>query len=342
MCIFFVTWSVLSCWWAEDSLLTIRKVIVFLLLCVGALSMARKLPITRIFSLAYFCCALAVVIGAAAEIFLGTFHPLQPDYRFAGVIHPNAQAMNCAVLLIVGISFGTSRKRQRYLHLALAFIGAIFLILTKSRTSFISAFLALGVYWFLVTTRRHKVLISTITALLLPVIILPLYFGLDDKLLLYFHNMFSLGRDTTTELTFTGRTPLWGYLLKYVLERPLLGYGYDSFWDPRHLRSVTDMQDWTIGTSHSGYIDIALGLGVIGLLAYLSIFAVAIKRALYCAKHVDRITYSLIASILIWVSINSLLVSILFKPYFQTFLCMIILIRLSFIEEHADQNYAET
>ena len=33
--------------------------------------------------------------------------------------------------------------------------------------------------------------------------------------------------------------PLWTELLGYVKQRPILGYGYDSFWNARHIEDVT-------------------------------------------------------------------------------------------------------
>src|SRR3546814_8434536 len=44
----------------------------------------------------------------------------------------------------------------------------------------------------------------------------------------------------------TGRVPLWGVLIEhYVSERPLLGYGFQGFWTPRHIVEVSE-----IGRAH--------------------------------------------------------------------------------------------
>jgi exopolysaccharide production protein ExoQ len=65
----------------------------------------------------------------------------------------------------------------------------------------------------------------------------------------------AVGRDATL----TGRTDIWASLLPDVGNHPLLGYGFASFWTP--IRSATH----NIGEAHNGYLEVTLGLGLIGL-----------------------------------------------------------------------------
>jgi O-antigen ligase len=68
-----------------------------------------------------------------------------------------------------------------------------------------------------------------------------------------------LGRDETL----TGRTEVWSAVMHAMNERPLLGYGFGSFWtDARR-----DLYE--IPTAHSGYLDILLELGEVGLGFYI-------------------------------------------------------------------------
>ena len=66
----------------------------------------------------------------------------------------------------------------------------------------------------------------------------------------------SAGRDATL----TGRTAVWTSLLPVVLENPVVGNGFGGFWTAK-TRSLFD-----ISGAHSGYLDVLLGLGFIGLL----------------------------------------------------------------------------
>lgn len=71
------------------------------------------------------------------------------------------------------------------------------------------------------------------------------------------------GRDAT----FTGRTNIWPPLLARVEDRPWLGYGYGSFWDPENpLRQpLFDEVKFEVFSAHNTAIEILIGMGVIGL-----------------------------------------------------------------------------
>jgi len=77
----------------------------------------------------------------------------------------------------------------------------------------------------------------------------------------------SLGRDATL----TGRTEIWADLLPVALQRPWAGHGFGGFWTTK-ARVIFDISE-----AHSGYLDILLGLGFIGLVLF-SMFLVSTCR----------------------------------------------------------------
>lgn len=66
----------------------------------------------------------------------------------------------------------------------------------------------------------------------------------------------SLGRDATL----TGRTGIWAGLLPSVEGQPILGCGFGGFWTPLTLEIHEEKE------AHNGYLDVLLGLGIVGLL----------------------------------------------------------------------------
>jgi exopolysaccharide production protein ExoQ len=69
----------------------------------------------------------------------------------------------------------------------------------------------------------------------------------------------------------SGRTVLWKMSVANIQERPLLGHGYAAFWTrgSRPARLIREESGWLDAPhSHNGYIEIALGLGLLGLAAY--------------------------------------------------------------------------
>jgi exopolysaccharide production protein ExoQ len=86
-----------------------------------------------------------------------------------------------------------------------------------------------------------------------------------------------LGKDATL----TGRTVLWSAVVERIEERPLLGYGYSAFWEATGVQSeqVRTAVGWDTPHSHNGLLDVWLDLGLIGVLALLAAYVVALKRA---------------------------------------------------------------
>jgi O-antigen ligase len=71
----------------------------------------------------------------------------------------------------------------------------------------------------------------------------------------------ALGRDATL----TGRTDVWAQLLPVVLQHPFGGSGFGSFWTPGA------REFYQISEGHSGYLDVLLDMGFVGLLL-ISVF----------------------------------------------------------------------
>jgi O-antigen ligase len=89
--------------------------------------------------------------------------------------------------------------------------------------------------------------------------------------------------------TLSGRTALWTVLLEAVGRRPWLGYGYNAFWVGWGGESaeVWSAVGWDPAHAHNGLLDLALQLGVIGVLTFIAGFALAVVRALRALRRSD-------------------------------------------------------
>lgn len=85
-----------------------------------------------------------------------------------------------------------------------------------------------------------------------------------------------LGRD----LTLTGRLPLWEQIAARIGERPWLGWGFHAWFAvPAFADYVRETLGWAAPNAHSGYLEVALGLGLVGLVLALLVLAQALLRA---------------------------------------------------------------
>ncbi len=89
-----------------------------------------------------------------------------------------------------------------------------------------------------------------------------------------------LGKDPTL----TGRTIIWDVALAKLQESPLLGFGRGAFWAPGSRYAIASGKAVAVGFipphAHNGFIDLALDIGLIGLLLFLINFAITYFRAL--------------------------------------------------------------
>ena len=262
----FVGFTFLSVSWSSDPGLTFRRACEYFIVYVGAAAAGRILGLRGIVWLGFLGSTGYLLIGLISEMVLGTFHPFSLDYRFCGTLHPNHQAWNCGLLLISGSALlPRIRRFWRPAYFMAMTLGVVCLFLTKSRTSLLCGVLALVYYW--AGELRPKQLLATGTLLvgsLLAATFLP------SKTVSQLDGMLLAGRDTDSYENFSGRLPLWNLAMEYVGERPLAGYGFNSFWTPDHIEDVSAEVGSAVPHSHNDYIELMLGLGAIGLSLYLS------------------------------------------------------------------------
>lgn len=321
----FLLWAIASLAWSEEPAFTARRLGVLAGVCLAAFVASRRFSPHDTTRWVLVSTSIYLNIGILSEIVLGTFHPFSGGYRFAGTLHPNVQGMNCAFLFMAAIFLMAEKKRSRRLLYVLAAEALLFLILTKSRTSFVLALSAPLLCRFLaarVSRKRAAVLAAVSVACFLTL--------LGDLVLPTLQEGILLGRGSNEVDTLTGRVPLWEQSLGYVAERPVQGYGYDSFWTEEHVTDFWKEQSWAVPDAHSAYIESALGLGLVGGFIFLLIVAVAIGRGVAAYRATQDAGYGFFGSVLIFAALNGLVESAFVQPSHVTFVCMLVLADLGF------------
>ncbi|MBN1363505.1 MAG: O-antigen ligase family protein [Syntrophaceae bacterium] len=142
-------------------------------------------------------------------------------------------------------------------------------ILTYSATS--TAALAIGLtafIGFLWMKKRNRVIgVNTLTIIFVLIIIYGTITPFIGRLPL-FDVSSTLGR----EETLTGRADLWEIVLPYAMQKPILGYGFGSFWTDALREEITS-------NAHNGYLDVILNLGFVGHTLFSMFFLSCCWRA---------------------------------------------------------------
>lgn len=265
----FVGLGFCSLLWSNDPELTFRRSSEYLILCIGAAAAGRILGLRGVVWLGFLGSTGYLLIGLISEAVLGTLHPLSFDYRFCGTLHPNHQAWNCVLLLISGSALLRQIRRfWRPAYFMAMTLGVVFLFLTKSRTSLACGALALTFYWGGRLSGRQTLRLLYVSGILLVAVLFAATF-VDSGVASQLDRTLLAGRDEETYQNLSGRIPLWSLCMEYVRVRPVAGYGFESFWTADHIRDISDQEGWTVPISHNGFIELMLGLGVIGLTLYL-------------------------------------------------------------------------
>lgn len=327
--LFYLAWNALSLVWADDPGVTFRRFVMFATLCLGAYGVQSQLSLRQFTFFALLCPALFLGIGITSELYHGTLINRIDGYRFAGTLHPNMQAINCAIMLLAALSLYLSEKKGRLVFLAAIVVAAFFLYLTKSRTALAATGLVIAVYWTLQQSRGVRFMALA-----------ALVAGASGAMFLasvaqeQMGQLVKLGRTDLGESTgsFTGRVPVWEQAFEYAAERPFLGFGYGGFWNEERTTDFIDRQQWPVPHAHNAYIDVLLEAGPLAALAYMLILLAGVRRGFTLRAQTGNPAYGFLVLVLLLCAVNGLLESAAIQRTLVTFFCMIVLVALAFRE----------
>lgn len=279
LCLVLATvWTFASVAWADDMNFTLKRLSLVTLCAGGIVGLASTLSLRQLSLLLACVTGSYLLLGIVAEVMQGNFRPWAAGYRFAGTLHPNAQATNCGTLAIASFALWreprTAEGRRFRIRLprliGCVFICAMaFLVLTKSRTATAAVILVLGVIWATGQRLASNLLVAG-TAILLVLLLLWVVAvaGAGGTVT----DAASMGR-ADSQGALNGRLPIWEICVRRVGAQLPIGFGYDGFWTAERIESVSWELGWSISSAHSEYIEIALGLGIVGLGLYLLVQA---------------------------------------------------------------------
>ncbi len=193
---------------------------------------------------------------------------LMPD-RFQGILeHPNTLGAFCMLSYPVLMwKYPNLSPIGKVLLLFLFCIVLFMHILSGSRASLVTSILGFFI-WYLIINRANLYSLAKILSLVLII--------LSGVVLLLQYRPASLKREVADITNLTGRTEFWQGCVQLVKERPITGYGYGvggKIWsDPRFYKAGQFLWSGSARASlHNGYLSIAIGLGLAGLLIWSSL-----------------------------------------------------------------------
>ena len=257
--------TVVTSW--EPSLSARR--LAFTLLIIGIAGMAMLLPknvrhfsdvITAVVLIVLVLCYLGVVFAPSLSIHQSSDF-LEPELAgdWRGVFgHKNEASAVMVLFTFIGLFVG--RIRGAVVGAVIIVPALTFLVFTQSKTSLAMLPFVLIISTIMARVRRPAIGI----AIALSGVAI---FNILSVGSIYSEAMRKLLDLVLTDSTFTGRTEVWQFVLDHVMERPITGFGFASFWGtPEVVYGMGGYTIWanTAGHAHNGYLDLALTIGIPG------------------------------------------------------------------------------
>jgi len=193
------------------------------------------------------------------------------------------------LLLLVPLPFYFLKESSRAGKVFLLLLSLFFtasLVLTGSRGAWLG--LAALLFFFLFTEKNRRLLLTATSLMVMVLIVLLFLAGLGGvSLWERLRSSFSL----VPENTLVQRLYIWSRALPTILERPIFGWGPDSFGvafpqnaDEESLRLFNGYV--FVDKAHCDLIQVAVTLGIVGLIAYLA-FLIRLFGLIYPRRHSD-------------------------------------------------------
>lgn len=271
----------LSAVWSIDPQTTVRRGVVYLFIIMGTIGVVGSLEGDEVMSLVGITCGLC----AAASIVLLVISPSVvigplPSSDFRGIFsQKNGLGQVMAVGALASLSgIRISRGRKRLFKILTLILFIIIAFASKSTTALLMIFFfctvggVIALFQWSTAVGIAGILSVTSIILLVPDV-----------------GIVSLDTDTTLGLigkdsTLTGRTELWSYLIYYIQQRPILGWGYSAFWsgnNPAAIEISTALR-WDVPQAHNAAIGILLEVGIVGLAFFLFLWVRNVALSLKC------------------------------------------------------------
>jgi len=215
-------------------------------------------------------CYLGVILAPQFSIHtaLDIAEPLLAGDWRGSFGHKNVASPVMSILVYVGIYL--SAVGSFVMGPAIALLAGIFLIFTGGKTSSV---LCLAIYALASLVYLTRSLWLKRIICFGPLIVMNLL-TVGSVMSPVLGN---ITRALPIDPTFTGRSEIWEFALGAVAEKPIIGHGYAAFWDGAAEGKTLQGSEWavTAAHSHNSYLDLAVTIGLPGLLLVVLIFVLA-------------------------------------------------------------------
>jgi exopolysaccharide production protein ExoQ len=265
--------AAVSVLWSIDPGVTLHGAVTLVFTTLFAIDMSMHYTITRQIRLVRIALLLVVGVSVLVEM---TMPGMVPGSEFEGSAWHGVFGTKNVFGRIIALAVASCLMPplRKWSRVAMAAIGVVLGVLARSvgTVGYIVAIVWLFGGWSILKWSPKARRVALVGGIVIAVVVTCFTaenFGAVTAM---------IGRDPHL----TGRTTLWELSLADIGQRPVLGYGYRAFWTEtsRPARLIREESHWEDAPhSHNGYIDLTLGLGLVGLGVYAGVFGIVARRA---------------------------------------------------------------
>jgi O-antigen ligase len=254
--------------WSVNPGATISGGIQYFFLVIAAVGVAENLESDDFMDLLAWVCFLSA-IASLVLLVVSPASAFGEGGDFRGIF---SQKNPCGQAMLIGALASLHRlrvgKRSRLLTLIMLFVIIFVALKSESMTSLLAIFLFVGLGLALQFLRKAAIII------LAPVALIAAF------------NWASLSEMLGKTTTLTGRTDIWAYVIPYMYQRPMLGWGYGAFWSTNNPVAwiIANELHWYAPEAHNGILEILLSVGLIGLVLFIYLWGRTVSLSLECMR----------------------------------------------------------
>jgi len=263
---FFTGWAVLSSLWSLSPDITRGRSLIY----VGLAALAWLIADLsfRDFRVALTTASFGAVLLSLVTVLLSDAIGTDKNGDWQGIFtNRNSLAPIAGVAVLVGLTHVVdARGRRRYLVALIPALSALMMLNSGSRTALFAVVVAAGAAALVVAAKiggdRYGPSARRLSAATAVV-------GMGATILVVSR--------LWTEPTFVQRRTIWSHVWDRIAERPLQGFGWFNVWLDRDFTSAHPLLER--GSAHDSFLEVWLGLGLIGLLPFLVVVGLAVYGA---------------------------------------------------------------
>jgi O-antigen ligase len=268
----------LSALWSIDPLTTLRRGVLYVFFVIGTIGLASNLDGDEFMDVVGTSCFMAAAISIVLLVVSPGTAWMYDGSGLRGVLSHKNMLGEVMVAGALGTLHGIRLGGGRLIHKTLMLVTIVTVaVLAKSGTAIMMIFILCLMNAVVMMYQRGgslRILSMVLIVLGTPVGTIAALF--PDLLLEM------IGKDPTL----TGRTDLWAYVIYYINQKPLLGWGLTAFWSPTNpfADEISGILGWTVPEAHNGILELLLEVGAVGTALFLVLYGRNVLLALRCLR----------------------------------------------------------